>query len=46
MLSGPDPLVVPHVLCDDTQDGLLHDLPQHQGQDDRPVAAQILLWPL
>lgn len=34
------------VLCDGTQDGLLHDLPQHRGQDGRPVAPQILPWPL
>lgn len=29
MLPGPDPLVVLLVPCHDTQDDLLHDLPQH-----------------
>ena len=31
---------------DHTQDDLFHDLPQYQGQADRPVAPQILLTTL
>ncbi|KAK4828011.1 LOW QUALITY PROTEIN: hypothetical protein QYF61_022788 [Mycteria americana] len=30
MLKGPDHLVVLYVLCDGTQDDLLHNLPRHQ----------------
>lgn len=29
MLARPDPLVVLHVPCDDTQDDLLHELPHY-----------------
>lgn len=42
VLAGPDPLVVLHMPHDGTQDDLLHNLPQHQGQDDRPVIPWIL----
>ncbi|KAK4832177.1 hypothetical protein QYF61_020957 [Mycteria americana] len=31
MLTGPDHLVVLYVLCDGTQDDLLHNLPQYRG---------------
>ena len=43
MLAGPDPLVVLHVPGERTQDELLHNLPGHQGQADRPVVPGILL---
>ena len=43
MLAGPDPLVVPHMLCDCTQDDLLHNFSQNQGQADGPIVPQILL---
>ena len=46
ILAGPDPLVVLDVPCDGTQDDLLHDVPQHLGQADRPVAPWILLLSL
>ena len=42
MLAGPDPLVVLHMPHDGTQDDLLHNLPQHRGQADRPGAPRIL----
>ena len=43
MLAGPDPLAVPHMPRNGTQDDLLHDLPQHQGQADRPLVSWMLL---
>ena len=43
MLTGPDHLVVPHVLYDGTQDELLHQLPRHRCQADRPVISWIIL---
>ena len=46
MLTGPDCLVVLYVPCDVTQDDLLHDLPWHQCQTERPVVPQILLLAL
>jgi len=41
MLDGPEPLVVLHMPSERTQDELVHDLPQHQHQGDRPVAPRI-----
>jgi len=46
MLTGPDPLVVLHVLHDGTQDDLLHNLVWHRGQADRAVVPRILLLAL
>lgn len=46
MLAGPGRLVVLYMKCDGTQDDLIHNLPQHQGQADRPVLPWILLPPL
>ena len=46
MLAGPDPLDAMHVLCDLTQDDLLHKFPWYRGQADRPVVPQILLTAL
>ena len=46
MLAGPDPLVVLHMPNECTQDELLHDLAQHQGQADRPVVPWILFLAL
>lgn len=43
MLTGTDLPIFPHVLCDHTQDDLLHYLPQHWGQADRPVISEVLL---
>ena len=43
MLAGPDPLVVPDMLHNHTPGDLLHDLPQYQGQADRPVILWVLL---
>lgn len=43
VLAGPDPLAVPHMRRDGTQDHLLHGLPRHQGQADKPAAPQTLL---
>lgn len=37
MLAGPDHLIILHVPHDGTQDELLHNLAQHQGETDRPV---------
>lgn len=42
-LAGPDHAVVLYMPCDSTLDDLLHDLPQHQGQDDRLLVPQIFL---
>ena len=46
MLTGPDHLVVLYMLCDGTRDDLLHNLPQHRGQADRPVVPQMFLLAL
>ena len=43
MLARPDPPVVPHMPHDLPQDNLLHNLPQHRGQANRPIVPQILL---
>ena len=43
MLAGPDPLLVPHMLCDLSQDNLLHNLLWHQ---DQAAVPQILLTTL
>ena len=43
MLAGPDHLVVLHVSGELTQDEPLHNLAQHRGQADTPVAPGILL---
>ncbi|KAK4820506.1 hypothetical protein QYF61_000085 [Mycteria americana] len=43
MLAGPDPLVILYMACDSTQDDLLHQLPRHRGQADRPVVRRVLL---
>ncbi|KAJ7426315.1 hypothetical protein WISP_17085 [Willisornis vidua] len=43
MLAGSDPLSILKVLCDCTQDDLLHNLARHRGQADRPVVASVLL---
>ena len=42
MLAGPDPPVVSHVPHDLPQDNLLHNLPLHRGQANRPVVPRIL----
>lgn len=41
MLDPSDPLVVLYVLCGCTQDHLFHNLPEHQGQSDRPEISQV-----
>jgi len=46
MLAGPDHLVFLYLLRDRPQDHLLHTLPQHGGQTDRPVVPWILLTAL
>jgi len=46
MLAGSDPLVVLHIPGERTQDELLHNLPRHRGQADRPVVPRILLLAL
>jgi len=43
MLAGLDPPVVLHTPGECTQDELLHNLPWHQGQADRPVVPRMLL---
>jgi len=43
ILVRPDLLVALHILCDHSQDGLLHHLPYYHGQTDRPVVPWILL---
>ena len=42
MLARPDPPVDPHVPRDLPQDNLLHNLPRHRGQANRPVVPRIL----
>lgn len=42
ILAGPVPLVVLQMPCSDTQDNLLHDVSQYQGQDDRSVVSWVL----
>ncbi|KAK4832512.1 hypothetical protein QYF61_023577 [Mycteria americana] len=44
MLAGLDPLVILYMPCDSTQDDLLHQLPRHRGQADRPVVPRVLLF--
>ena len=46
MLTGPDPLVVLHMLCDLLQDDLLHNLSWYHGQADRPVVPLTLFTTL
>ncbi|KAJ7403659.1 hypothetical protein WISP_149712 [Willisornis vidua] len=41
VLTGSEPLSILKVLCDHTQDDLLHSLSRHRGQADRPVVAQV-----
>ncbi|KAK4829708.1 hypothetical protein QYF61_006083 [Mycteria americana] len=36
MLAGLDPLVILYMLCDSTQDDLLHQLPRYRGQLSQP----------
>ncbi|SGA02784.1 Uncharacterised protein [Chlamydia abortus] len=42
MLARPDPPVDLHVPRDLPQDNLLHNLPRHRGQANRPVVPRIL----
>ncbi|KAK4823747.1 hypothetical protein QYF61_006016 [Mycteria americana] len=46
MLAGLDHVLILYVPCDGTPDDLLHQLPQYQGQADRPVVPRILLLAL
>ena len=43
MLTGPNHLAVLYVLCDGTQEELLHNLPWHWGQTDRPKVPWIFI---
>lgn len=43
MLTKPDELVALYILCDGAQADLLHNLPWHQGQNDRSVVLQTFL---
>jgi len=45
-LGRPDPLVVPHLRYDRTQDDLFHNLPWHRVQTDKPVVPWIFLLTL
>jgi len=46
VLAGPELLIVLHTPSEHTQDELLHNLPWHQGQADRPVVPGILFLAL
>lgn len=46
MLTGPDYLIVLYLLCDGTQDDLLHNLPWHCGHTERHVVCWVLLMAL